>query len=120
MEKTFLFSAVSGFLFCFVIKKQGLAVILSTAAILIHKAVLMFSTPDTGGGASIWPVALFFVAVYAGAGSALGMAIANAVRKDKPSWQRTWPQRFFRQHAWPQKHPQQAALLALQPPPPKR
>ena len=33
------------------------------------------------------------------------MAIANAVRKDKPSWQRTWPQRFFRQPAWPQKMP---------------
>ena len=84
MEKIFLFSAVSGFLFCFVLKKQGITVILSTAAILIHKAVLMFNTPDTGGGASMWPVALFFVAVYAGAGSALGMVIANAVRKDKP------------------------------------
>lgn len=83
MGKLFLVSVVLGFLFCFLIAKQGLAVVLSTAAILIYKAVVLFNPPDAGGGASMWPLALFFVAVYAGAGSALGMVIAHAVRKGK-------------------------------------
>lgn len=83
MGKIFLFSVVLGFLFCFLIEKQGLAVVLSAAIVLIYKAVALFNPPYTGGGASMWPVALFFVAFYAGAGSALGMVIANAVRKDK-------------------------------------
>lgn len=79
----FLGSLVLGALLHLLIPRRVLAVLVATAAMVGYQAIDLFSMPSTGGGASMWPVALLFIAAYAATGAALGALATSAIRSRK-------------------------------------
>ena len=80
----FFLSFVFGALLHLPLRQPVLPVVLVIAAITIYEVASMLGALYTGGGASMWPIALFFVVVLSTAGATLGVLVVSIVRKRKP------------------------------------
>lgn len=79
----FLLSFVFGALLHLPIRQPMLAGVLAAAAITGYETVTILSASYAGGGASMWPIALFFVVAFSAAGAALGVFTVDVIRKRK-------------------------------------
>src|SRR5574337_443371 len=57
-----------------------------------------FLLPYRGGGASLWPVALFFGGLYGAIAGGVGAVIASFFMKNKKGFLK-WLAKFFRNHS---------------------
>ncbi len=57
-----------------------------------------FILPYRGGGASFWPIALFFGGIYGAIAGGLGVMIASFFMKDKKGFLK-WLANWFRKHS---------------------
>ena len=80
----FFLSFVFGALLHLPLRQPVLPVVLVVAAITIYEVVSMLGASYTGGGASMWPIGLFFVVVLSTVGATLGVLVVSIVRKRKP------------------------------------
>ena len=83
MEPMHLFaiSLVLGVISHTLIKHPLWAAVLPIAAVTMYDTVAMLSTTYVGGGASMWPIAVFFSAIFSAAGAALGVFAVYFLRK---------------------------------------
>lgn len=79
----FLLSFIFGALLHLLIRQPILAGVLAAAAIIGYETFNMLSVSYAGGGASMWPIALFFVVAFTSAGAALGVFAVAVFRKRK-------------------------------------
>jgi len=79
----FLLSFFLGALVHLPLRQPILAVAVATSAITIYEIVSMLGASYAGGGASMWPIALFFVVAFSTAGATLGVLAISAIRNRK-------------------------------------
>lgn len=65
------------------IRQPVLAAAITVVALTLYELTTMLSAAYPGGGASMWPIAMFFVVVFSMAGAAFGVFLVSAVRKRK-------------------------------------
>ena len=79
----FILASGLGALLHLLIRQPFLVIALTTVALTLYELVTILSAQYRGGGASMWPIAAFFVAVGSAAGAALGVFIVSTIRKIK-------------------------------------
>ena len=63
------------------IKHPFLAGALPVTAVTAYNIIVMLNAPYVGGGASMWPIAVFFIAIFSAVGAGLGVFIVFSLRK---------------------------------------
>lgn len=70
-------SFVLGVISRFFIKHPVWAAALPVAAVTLYEVVTILVAPAASGGASMWPIAAFFIVMFSIAGAALGVFLVH-------------------------------------------
>jgi len=81
MTTLVLLAFLGGAVLQFLSRRLSVAVAATTIALALWMLFTEFLSPYKGGGASMWPIALFFVVAYSAAGSFGGAWLMKAIYK---------------------------------------